>query len=139
MGGLALTVAALCLTRPPDLASVLRRGAVVLIVFIGLSVYFSPQWLIWLLPLCLPLARKNWPVTGLLVALDLITYNTFPVYSAVWGPMDQAGFDRAVYARFAVFSALIVVLLWQDVRRRPHAAAEQAATSEQTPAPVPVA
>lgn len=139
LGGLALTVAALCLTRPPDLASVLRRGAVVLIVFIGLTVYFSPQWLLWLLPLCLPLARRNWPLVGLLVVLDLITYNTFPVFSAVWGPMDQAGFDRAVYARFAVFAALIVVLLWQDWHRRPQAEAVRMPMSEPTVDPVPLA
>ena len=123
LGALALTVAALCVTRPPDLASVLRRAAVVLIAFIALTVYFSPQWILWLLPLCLPLARRNWPVAGLLVALDLATYETFPVFSPLWGPLEGGGAAHAVYARFAVFAALAVVLLWQDGKAAPALAA----------------
>ena len=117
LGTLALTIAVLCWTRPTDMASLLRRGAVVLIVFIGLSVIFSPQWVLWLAPLLLPLARRNWLHTGLFIALDLATYFTFPVYSPVWGPFDAGGMDRAVYVRFAVLAALAVVLLWQDQRR----------------------
>ena len=98
----------------------------VLIVFIGLSVYFSPQWVLWLAPLCLPLARGNRLFTGLLIALDLATYFTFPVFSPVWGPLDAGGVEHAVYARFAVLAALVVVLLWQERRRgRANAAARQ--------------
>jgi hypothetical protein len=121
LGTLALTLVALCWTRPADLASLLRRGAVLLIVFIGLSVYFSPQWVLWLAPLCLPLMRGNRLLAGLLVALDLVTYFTFPVFSPVWGPLAAAGMEHAVYARFAVLAALIGVLLWQDRRRRSQA------------------
>ena len=89
LGTLALTIAVLCWTRPAGIASLLRRGAVVLIVFIGLSVIFSPQWVLWLAPLLLPLARRN-RSTGLFIALDLATYFTFPVYSLVWGPFTPA-------------------------------------------------
>jgi hypothetical protein len=121
LGSLALTVAILCWTRPTDLASLLRRGAVVLIVFIGLSVTFSPQWVVWLAPLCLPLARGNRLLTGLIMALDLATYFTFPVYSPLWGPFDAGGVDHAVYARFAVLVGLAATLIWQDLRRTPRA------------------
>jgi hypothetical protein len=133
LGTLALTVIALCWTRPADLASLLRRAAVLLIVFIGLSVWFSPQWVLWLAPLCLPLARGNRPLVGLLIALDLVTYFTFPVYSPVWGPIDAGGVDRAVYARFAVLGALIALLSWQEWRRKPQAAAGGAPMAEQKP------
>ncbi len=117
LGTLALTIAGLCRTRPPDLASLLRRAAVVLIVFIGLSVTFSPQWILWLAPLCLPLARGNWLLTGLIFALDLATYFTFPVYSPLWGPFAAGGADRAVYVRFAVLFCLAAMLVWQEMRR----------------------
>jgi hypothetical protein len=114
LGTLALIVAVLCWTRPADMASLLRRGAVVLIVFIGLSVTFSPQWVLWLAPLCLPLTRRNWPLTGLIIALDLATYFTFPIYSPIWGPFNAGGVERAVYARFAVLAVLAGWLVWQD-------------------------
>ncbi|HBI42415.1 MAG TPA: hypothetical protein DDY78_06080 [Planctomycetales bacterium] len=123
LGTLALTIAVLCWTRPADVASLLRRGAVVLVVFISLSVTFSPQWVLWLAPLCIPLARRNWPLAGLIIALDLATYFTFPVYSPIWGPCDTDGVVHAVYARFAVLAVLAAVLLWQDRRRTPQAAA----------------
>jgi hypothetical protein len=67
--------------------------------------------------LCLPLARRDWLLTGLIIALDLATYFTFPVYSPIWGPFDAGGVDRAVYARFAVLGVLAAALLWQDRRR----------------------
>ena len=121
LGTLGLTLIAVCRTRPADLAGLLRRGAIVLIVFIGLSVWFSPQWVLWLAPLCLPLARRNRPLVALLVALDLVTYFTFPVYSPLWGPADSGGIDHAVYARFAVLGALAALLAWQEWRRTPQA------------------
>ncbi len=117
LGSLALAMAVLCAARPTDLESLLRRGAVILIVFIGLSVAFSPQWVLWLAPLCIPLSRKNWPLTGLIIALDLATYFTFPVYSPVWGPFEAGGMERAVCVRFAVLAGLAAALLWQDRRR----------------------
>jgi hypothetical protein len=139
LGALAATVAAVCATRPPHLASLLRRGAVVLIVFICLSVYFSPQWVLWLAPLLLPLARGNRLLAGLVIALDLITYYIFPVYSPIWGPMEQGGVDRAVYTRFAAFVALAAVLLWQDWRGARQAGAGRTPMSDEkavSPAPL---
>ena len=133
LGTLALTAIAVCWTRPADLAGVLRRGAIVLIVFIALSVWFSPQWLLWLAPLCLPLARRNWPLVALLVALDLVTYFTFPSYSPLWGPADAGGIAHAVYARFAVFAALIALLAWQEWRKWPQAEAVRTPMPEERP------
>jgi hypothetical protein len=109
LGGVLATAALLCLRRPPDLASVLRRGAVVLIVFIGLSNFFSPQWILWLAPLLLPLAARDRLLIGLIVALDLVTYFTWPLRSPL-----LAADAVAVYVRFAVLAALVAVLLWRE-------------------------
>ena len=139
LGTLAAAVVVVCATRPPDLASLLRRGAVVLIVFLCLSVYFSPQWVLWLAPFCLPLTRGNRLLPTLLIALDLITYYTFPVYAPVWGPMESGGMDRAVYARFLAFVALAAALLWQEWRAVRQAGAGPAPVAQEkvmSPAPL---
>ncbi len=78
-GALAL-VAGLLLVRPiPELAGVLRRGAVVLVVFMCLSVFYSPQWVLWLTPLLLPLAGRQSRIVPLAAALDLLTWAQWPV------------------------------------------------------------
>jgi hypothetical protein len=79
LGTLAL-VSALLLVRPiPDLAGVLRRGAVVLITFMSLSVFYSPQWILWLVPLLLPLAGRHRRLVVLAAALDLVTWCQWPL------------------------------------------------------------
>jgi hypothetical protein len=120
LGCLALTLAALALPRVPDLATLLRRGAVVLIVFVSLSVFYSPQWILWLTPLLLPLATGRPGLTGLVVALDLVTFFTWPVRPDLWyrdadwisAESAQRVLDAAVYGRFVVLAALAAVLLW---------------------------
>ena len=78
-GTLAL-VLGLMLWRPiSDLPDLLRRGAVVVIAFISLSVFYSPQWVLWLTPLLLPLAGRDRRLLMLLVALDLLTWLQWPV------------------------------------------------------------
>src|SRR5262249_30008471 len=51
LGSVVAVTLALIVRRPEDLAGVLCRGGVVLIVFVALQVFYSPQWLLWLLPL----------------------------------------------------------------------------------------
>jgi hypothetical protein len=128
-GVLALVMAAVFLPRPPDLTSVLRRGAVAVIVFAGLSVFSSPQWLLWFLPLLVPLAARSWSVLLLVVALDLVTYLVFPVTSDVpytrWAiasnyreTLDQIWPDLTRwldYTRFGLLFALVAVLTWAEV------------------------
>jgi hypothetical protein len=130
-GTMALVMAALCLTRPPDLASVLRRGAVAIIVFAGLAVFYSPQWILWFSPLLIPLAGRSWSVLALVAALDIATYLTFPIvidssYTDWALPADlretldgiwPALYERLIHIRFALFGALVAVLAWAEVRR----------------------
>jgi hypothetical protein len=100
----------------------------VLIVFVSLAVFFSPQWILWLAPLLLPLAPGRRGLIALIVALDLITFFTWPVRPELWhlhtdwvsAATGERLVDLAVYARFAVLAALAVVLLrpgWQEVKR----------------------
>ena len=128
---------ALCSTRPADLAGVLRRGAVVLIVFIGFSVYFSPQWVLWLAPLCLPLRVEVGFSSGWCRA-GPVTYFTFPVYSPVWGPMELGGAHRAVYARFAAFAAGGGVIVAGLCAARQAGAGRTLTSDENAVSPVPL-
>jgi hypothetical protein len=130
-GTLALVMLALLLTRPPDLASVLRRGAVAVIVFANLAVFYSPQWVLWFSPLLVPLAGRSWLILILTAALDVVTYLTFPVvffenytdwpvladYRQTLLELGPVLFGALVYARFAILGALIAGLAWAEVRR----------------------
>ncbi len=108
-GTLLLTIAILFCLRPGDLASLLRRGAVVLIVFVSLAVFYSPQWVLWLVPLLVPLTRRSLLLTALVVALDLVSY-----YSFVW--VGQV--EPMLYLRIVVLASLGIVLLAPEWRAR---------------------
>jgi hypothetical protein len=108
LGIVLAAVVIACWRRPDDLASVLRRGCVVLIVFLAVQVFYSPQWLLWLLPLLAPLAGAQRPVLYLAIVLDAITYITFPLASG----SDEILVDALlVYARAAVWAAILWVML----------------------------
>jgi hypothetical protein len=129
LGTLGVTLLLLVLRRPADMASLLRRGALVLIVFVTLPVFYSPQWVLWLVPLLAPLTRRHWPVLVLAVALDLLTYLTFP---GVMGLHDDSAYLGSLkaplkerhdtllaaltYARFAALGLLALALLWAEWR-----------------------
>lgn len=111
-GTVILTVLALMWRRPAGLDGVLRRGAVVLIVFVSLQVFYSAQWIVWYTPLLVPLARRQRAVFWLTLALDLATYNTFPVVFDLNASLE-ADFLRVelIYVRAAICAALVWVLL----------------------------
>ncbi len=121
LGILALAVLAAVATRPRDLAGVLRRSAVVLVVFTVLAVFWSPQWILWFLPLLVPLAgRRGWVVWGV-VALDLTNYFSFPWLFWVWFNTFELEFCRwvaevMVYVRGAVWFGVAGMLVWDEVR-----------------------
>jgi hypothetical protein len=115
---LALTLAALLWTRPRDLSGLLRRGAVVLIVFMAVQVFYSPQWVLWVLPLVLPLAARERRLAWVLFALDLVTFHTFPV----WPPLGEAsefGAEVLFVIRFGILGCLAFLLLRAE-RRETH-------------------
>jgi hypothetical protein len=80
LGVLAVALSA-CL-RPPiaDLDALLRRSVVVLLVFISLAVFYSPQWIVWLIPFLAPLLREDSWLRASAITFDLVNYMTFPIW-----------------------------------------------------------
>jgi hypothetical protein len=119
LGTLALTVLALASPPLPNLASLLRRSAVVLIGFVSLAVFYSPQWVLWLTPLLLPLAAFRTSIAYLVVALDLVTFCTWPGFGPYEPPFEFLP-DALRYARFVILAALVVALVWPDRTGQTH-------------------
>ncbi len=114
---LIVAMAALGWQRPADLDTVLRRGAVLLLVFQALQVFYSPQWILWLLPLTVPLAMRQPLLAFPLIALDLATFATFPILYDRMGWFAQPGmFDLGyltlVWLRLGLFLLLAWMLLF---------------------------
>jgi hypothetical protein len=114
---LLLAIAAVSLTRPLDVAAVLRRCGLVLVVFVLLAVFWSPQWVVWFLPLVVPLARRRWAYVYPAVALDVLNYYTFPILFWIhwqYFPPDvrEPLAEVLVYARTAAWLGLAGVFAW---------------------------
>src|SRR5262249_29985926 len=111
-----VVVLGLCWTRPADLAAVLRRGIAAVWIFVTVQVFYSPQWLLWFLPLLIPLARSNRLILYLAVALDVVTYLGFPMAFGSDDPfVELYGRLGLVYARIAIWIWLLWAL-WRDSR-----------------------
>jgi Glycosyltransferase family 87 len=111
LGTVGLVVLLLAWQRPPDLTSLLRRGAIAVIVFISLPVFYSPQWIVWLLPLLVPLAGQQRPLLWLIVALDVVTYISFPLGNLT---LPAA---VIIYTRYGILATLVGVLAWAELHR----------------------
>jgi hypothetical protein len=118
LGSLALALG-LLLARPiPDLAGVLRRGAIVLIVFITLSVFYSPQWVLWLTPLLLPLAGRQRSLIALIAGLDLVTWGQWPIACNLACTFELDNYPRDVILTLLAFArfALLGLIVWNVLR-----------------------
>lgn len=118
---LAAAGLALVIRRPPTLSSVLRRCAALLVVFISLAVFWSPQWVVWFLPLVVPLAARSRGLTALCVALDLLNYLQFPVlFWIIWSHYETETCkpiaEVVIHLRAVLWFALAGSLLWRDFR-----------------------
>jgi hypothetical protein len=99
-------------TKPIDLESLLRRSAVILIVFVSFQVFYSPQWILWLMPMLVPLAGGQRPLAFLIVGLDLVTYLTFPlVFDSGGSPYYGEMIQVLVYSRAVLLAGLLGALL----------------------------
>lgn len=116
LGVVLSTTALLLCGRIDSMNTLLRRGAIVLIVFVSVPVFYSPQWVLWLLPLLVPLAqRQRWLLLPM-VALDLITYLSFPIAweSSLPQYFDWLPLQSAVLARFALLGVVLLMLAWSE-------------------------
>jgi hypothetical protein len=112
---LGLITLACIYRRPETVADVLRRCGLILIAFVAMAVFWSPQWMLWLMPILVPLAARSRPVAYATVALDLITYCSFPVmFWVLWSelPKSIAGplARDLTYARGIMWIVLAIVL-----------------------------
>jgi Glycosyltransferase family 87 len=101
-------------SKPPTLEALLRRAALVLLVFVSLQVFYSPQWIVWFTPLLLPLVRRHLPVALLFIVLDLTTYLTFPVVF----DSDRQFLTPLIYLRGVIMAALFGSLAWTEFAGR---------------------
>ena len=93
LGSLA-GITAIMIAHPiTSLASLLRRSCLVLLVFVTLAVFYSPQWVLWFAPLMLPLLRHNRRLAFGWAGLDIVTYLTFPVWFWVLPHVGFRGID----------------------------------------------
>jgi hypothetical protein len=123
LGSVVAVVLLLAWTKPANLDGLLRRSAVVLVVFVSFQVFYSPQWILWLMPLLVPLAGRQRDLISLVIGLDLVTYLTFPlVYDSGDSPYQAELLTVLVYGRAFFLAVLAGVLLRAEFRipwRRP--------------------
>lgn len=112
LGVIGLMTTAMAVRPAAGFDSLLRRAAIVLMVFANLQTFYSPQWILWVMPFLAPLATGRLGLTLLAVALDLVTYLTFPVVCDLLGhPSQGTWLTVLVYARLVIVACLVAVLL----------------------------
>jgi hypothetical protein len=110
-GSVLLVLLALVWNRPESMVDLCRRAAIVLIVFVGLQVFYSPQWILWLTPFLVPLADRNRAVWRLSIALDMLTFLSFPiVFDLAIDWLEPACRTMLIFARFAVLVGLVAAV-----------------------------
>jgi hypothetical protein len=110
-------LALLTVRRPASLESLLRRGAIALIVFVSIQIFYSPQWVLWFSPLLIPLAARQRSILVLSGLLDVVTFLTFPVafdFTSTDPLLDAIWQATLVNARFALLAGLVSVLAWTE-------------------------
>jgi hypothetical protein len=109
---LATTLLLAIRTLRADFRSLLRSGAMALLLPLAVAVFFSPQWILWLTPLVLPLAAESRILTALWIALDLTLYASFPVASYMTVPSEAVVF--LIWLRTLLLAGFLVVLVFES-------------------------
>jgi hypothetical protein len=135
-----LVVLLLCVRRPPDVYSLLRRCAVAVVLFMTFQLFYSPQWWQWLAVLLVPLVRRHPWLLVYVVAHDLLTYLHFPILFDNIGTRAVENWDAWVAAnlnarvdlaaalrgghvwlRAAMWAGLVAAFAWQEWKATPPA------------------
>jgi uncharacterized membrane protein len=117
-----------------EFEQMLRRSALILLTFASLAVFYSPQWILWLIPLLAPLAQTRRNLAWTILALDLINYLTFPCWfhlarstlAIQFGDETGALLHRLLgeglcWMRFAIIGSLMYQLVREErLRSREH-------------------
>jgi hypothetical protein len=94
-----------------DRMDVINWSLLVLLLYIQFSTYYSPQWIIWLLPFFIFFFRARRELY-VFIAYDIINYVQYPLAGNTIGPQSDA-FNMIVLVR----SILLVTLIWLVGRR----------------------
>lgn len=117
-----LAVLVMCVRRPPDVFSLLRRCAIAVVLFLTFQLFYSPQWWQWLSVLLVPLVRRHPWLLGYVIAHDLLTYFHFPVlFDAIGtsGLPERLGHplrDAHVWGRAGMWLGLVAAFVWAEAR-----------------------
>jgi hypothetical protein len=113
-GAMLLTLMALAWRPIPDLATLVRRAGVLVVVFVLLQNVFSPQWVIWFWPFVPPLLGRVPGLAALIIVLDLATIAIWP-YCPSW----TLALDVLQLTRLLTMLGIVGVLLRDGSRRLP--------------------
>jgi len=92
-----------------DAAAIIYYAFLAVLIFVLTTVVFSPQYLIWFLPIAPMITRqKKWVIWPALVITALLTYYEFPLHYSLL----QAGDSKVVYVLAARNILLIALVLW---------------------------
>jgi hypothetical protein len=106
------------LFRPENLAGLLRRACLILLVFVSLQVFYSPQWIVWFAPLWIPLVRVHPPLFWLVAGLELTTYATFPFwYDLENSHLRDILYSPLIYLRAGFLASLAATLVGYEFTR----------------------
>jgi hypothetical protein len=94
---------------------VVSWSALAILSFMLFAKFYSPQWILWILPFLL-LAVRDARWLALVVALDLATYFCFPIAFDLLRPRHPAPFPAAVAIKTAIL-ALAIAMLVRDLLR----------------------
>lgn len=93
---------------------VAQSAIIILMLYVLISVYYSPQWFVWLLPLLLLIIKDRMSIL-LIIFYDIFNYLQFPVFWHYLGPYTAA-FNMIVIARTILFVWLLAVLFAKTTR-----------------------
>jgi len=123
---LSMATLVLCIKPIRSLSGLMSRAAILMILLANLATFYSPQWVLWFAPLVLPLSRKSFRLTILVVISDLANYfcypvwwkadhGTFPIYTLVssvdWPSIQINVRELLTWLRMIATSALALELI----------------------------
>lgn len=107
---LQFTIAGICLfVRIDNWEKVIRWSALSILGFILFAKFYSPQWILWIFPFLILLARSPGEIAGIII-LDLITYIYFPIVYYL-EDKHHLWFPGLIALKTAVFGLWMLYLL----------------------------